>query len=62
VRFQEPKGLFDALMDGKSNVGAPASQGGQGGATTVQINGINVSASDLRELLTPRLMYLWRGQ
>jgi protease-4 len=61
VKFQESRGFLDALSssDEKSGIGSPS---GSGGATTVQINGINISAADLQELMTPRLMYLWRGQ
>jgi protease-4 len=58
VRYQDPPSLLGALMSGKSNVGA--AQGAAAGS--VQINGINVNARDLHELMTPRLMYLWRGQ
>ena len=57
VRFQEPKGLLEAMFSDKSNVGGTSSS-----AQTITINGINITAADLRELMTPRLMYLWRGQ
>ena len=58
IRFQNPQSLLEALLDGKSNVGGTSASGGQ----TITVNGINITAADLRDLLTPRLMYLWRGQ
>jgi hypothetical protein len=57
VRIQQPQGLLESLFDGKSNSGEKS-----GGSQQITINGINISASDLRDLMTPRLMYLWRGQ
>jgi len=57
VKYRDPPSFFDALS-GQSNVsGAHASAG-----SSVTINGINVNANDLRDLMIPRLMYLWRGQ
>jgi protease-4 len=54
VRYESPPSLMQILMSSKSNVsGATASGGG--------VN-VNVDASLLRELTTPRPMYLWRGQ
>ena len=59
VRYHDPPSIFEAFASGKSNVGgASASAGGQ----SVTVNGVNINAGDLRELLTPRLMYLWRGE
>jgi len=55
VRYHDPPSLFEA-MSGSSKVANPQSN------SSVTINGINVNASDLRDALTPRLMYLWRGQ
>ena len=55
VKYRDAPSLFDAFS-GKSNVSSMQASG----ATT--INGINVNANDLRELLTPRLMYLWNGR
>jgi protease IV len=57
VKYRDPPTIFDAF-GGSSRVN-PA-QGGAGGGIT--INGVNVNANDLHEVLTPRLMYLWRGQ
>jgi protease-4 len=57
VRYHDPPSFFSALTDSKSNIGGASASGGQ----SVNVNGINVNAGDLRELLTPRLMYLWRG-
>ncbi len=63
VKFQESRGFLEALTsDERSNIGSPTGSSGGGAGTTIQINGINASASDLQELMTPRLMYLWRGQ
>jgi len=59
VRFQDPPGLLESLLGGKSNLGAASADSNQ---QSVQINGINISANDIRDLMTPRLMYLWRGQ
>ncbi|MEA2708742.1 MAG: protease [Phycisphaerales bacterium] len=61
VKYHDPPNFLDTLMSGKSNIG-PGAGGAGGGGHSVNINGIQVNAGDLRELLTPRLMYLWRGQ
>jgi protease-4 len=63
VKYHDPPTFFDSLMSGKSNIGgATGATGGAGGAgQTINVNGIQVNAGDLRELMTPRLMYLWRG-
>ena len=52
VRYQDPPSLVESLLSGKSS----------GAAQSVQVSGVNVNAGDLSELLTPRLMYLWRGR
>jgi ClpP class serine protease len=54
VKYRDPPTIFDALSS-SSRVGGPQSK-------SVTINGVSVNASELRDLLTPRLMYLWRGQ
>jgi protease-4 len=54
VKYRDPPTIFDALS-GSSNVGSAQ-------AHSVTINGVNINGGDLHELLTPRLMYLWRGQ
>jgi protease-4 len=59
VRFQDPQGLLSALLDGKSDINPPSSSSSD---RSVTINGVNISAADLRDLLTPRMMYLWRGR
>ena len=61
VKYHDPPSFFDALTSGKSNIGGAASRAGAGGSS-VQINGININAGDIRELMTPRLMYLWMGE
>jgi protease-4 len=61
VRYREPPSFLEALASGQSNVGG-VSASSAGGGQSITINGVNVNAADLRELLTPRLMYLWRGQ
>ena len=52
VKYHEPTSFLDTVM-GKSNVNPP-----QG---SVNINGVNIDASAVRELTSPRLLYLWRG-
>jgi ClpP class serine protease len=59
VRYHDPPSFFDAFS-GESNVSDPHAS--TNGADGVTINGINVNANVLRELLTPRLLYLRRGQ
>jgi protease-4 len=54
VRFADPPSLMDVLTS-QSNTSP-------GTARSVTINGININAEDLRDLMTPRLMYLWQGQ
>jgi protease-4 len=60
VKYHDPPNFFDALMSGKSNIGGGRAGGAAG--QSVQINGININAGDLRDLMTPRLMYLWQGE
>jgi protease-4 len=59
VKYHDPPSFFDAL-GGKSNVASPGASGGASSGVT--INGININAADLHNLMTPRLLYLWRGQ
>jgi protease-4 len=56
VRYEPQTSFLSALGDSKFG-GAPAQ-------SSVQINGINVNVdrNAISELLTPRPMYLWRGQ
>jgi len=55
VRYEDPPNLFD-LFSSQSKLPTPSGQ-------SVTINGINlnVDASLLHELMTPRNRYLWRG-
>ena len=48
------------MFNSKTNAEQPAANGA--GDKKVTINGIDVNARDLHDLLTPRMMYLWRGQ
>ena len=57
VKFDEPASFFDAFASGASNLPSPKANGNGG----VQINGVQIDANKLDELLTPRLLYLWRG-
>jgi protease-4 len=54
VKYEEPQSFAEKML-GQSNVGGAS-------AKSVAINGVNIDASAVRELMTPRLMYLWRGQ
>jgi protease-4 len=58
VRYEPSVSWLNALGDSKYTGGSPKSQG------SVQINGININLdrNAITELLTPRPMYLWRGQ
>jgi protease-4 len=64
VKYHDPPNFLESLMSGKSNVGGAAANAAGRSAVgqTVNINGIQVNAGDLRELMTPRMMYLWRGE
>ncbi|HEX8520976.1 MAG TPA: signal peptide peptidase SppA [Tepidisphaeraceae bacterium] len=55
VRYQSPSGLLEMLS-------AKSSQPSPSAATNITINGVHVDSKGLTELLTPRPMYLWRGQ
>ncbi len=61
VRYHDPPSFFDAFS-GESNVSNPHASASGTGANGITINGVNVNANEVRELLTPRLLYLWRGQ
>jgi len=56
VRYHNPPSLFEALGS-KSNVGPI-------GASTSGTGGVNVQfdPTKVQEMLTPRMMYLWRGE
>jgi protease-4 len=54
VRYQNPASLLD-ILNAKSSVPSP------GARTNVTINGIQVDARSLLEMMSPRPMYLWRG-
>lgn len=58
VKYHEPETIFD-IFNSQTNAPKPNSAKANGSVT---INGINVNARDLHDLLTPRMMYLWRGQ
>ena len=60
VKYHDPPSFMDALLSGKANVSAGAA--GAAGGQNIQINGVNINAGDLHDLMTPRLMYLWRGE
>jgi protease-4 len=59
VRYHDPPSLMDLFMSSRSNgvTGVTVGQGAGGGAVN-----ITVDANLLRELSTPRPLYLWRGQ
>jgi protease-4 len=57
VRYQNPPTLFD-LLSSKSNVPAR----GATSNTNITINGVQVDAKGLTDLMIPRPMYLWRGE
>jgi protease-4 len=56
VKFDEPSSLLE-LLSSSSKIPTPKADGGGG----VQINGVQIDASNIDELLTPRLLYMWRG-
>jgi protease IV len=56
VKFQEQPTLIDLLTSRSTTADRNAAAQG------VTVNGINVDAKGISELMTPRLMYLWRGQ
>jgi protease IV len=53
VRYSDPAGLLD-LLRSQSNLGHPS-------ATVNGVN-INIEKDAITAILTPRLMYLWRGE
>jgi len=57
VKYSPTVGWFSAFGDSKFTGSAPETK-------SVNINGINVNVdrSAITELLTPKPMYLWRGQ
>jgi protease-4 len=57
VRYQAPAGLFE-LFSSKSNLGTRAATSN----ANITINGVQVDAKGLADLMTPRPMYLWHGQ
>jgi protease-4 len=57
VRYHNPPSFLEAFASGKSNVGSlSASTGGSGGVN------VQLDPQKLQELMTPRMMYLWRGE
>jgi len=56
VQFEQPSSLMELLSSSKSNVLPGEARGG------VQFNAVNIDAGKLNEMLTPRMMYLWRGE
>jgi protease-4 len=56
VRYHNPPSLFEAFASGKSNVGAIGAN-----ANTSGVN-VQLDPQKLQEMLTPRMMYLWRGE
>ena len=54
VKYEQTQGLLE-LLTAQSAITPPKA------ASSVQINGIQINAANLDELLTPRLLYLWRG-
>ena len=55
VRYEEPSTLIEMLTS-KSTLPPVSASGG------VQINGIQIDANHIGDLLRPRLLYLWRGE
>jgi protease IV len=58
VKFDEPSSLLE-MLSSSSKIPTPKADSGGGG---VQINGVQIDASKIDELLTPRLLYMWRGE
>jgi ClpP class serine protease len=54
VKYEQNQGLLDFLTS-QSTLSPPKAAG------SVQINGVQINAANLDQLLTPRLLYLWRG-
>jgi protease-4 len=55
VKFEAPESLLDIFASSRSGLPPMKASGG------VQINGVQIDATKLEEFLTPRLLYLWRG-
>ncbi len=55
IRYQNPPSFMD-IFSSTSNLPM------RGASGNVTINGVNVDAGGVSELMTPRLMYLWRGE
>ncbi len=54
VKYEQNQTLIEMLTS-QSSISPPKATG------SVQINGVQINAANLDELLTPRLLYLWRG-
>ena len=54
VKYEQNQGLLE-LLTSQSNISPPKAAG------SVQINGVQINAANLDEIMTPRLLYLWRG-
>jgi protease-4 len=55
VRYEQPSTLIEMLFSSKSMLP------GRSASSSVQINGVQIDAEHLGDLLKPRLLYLWRG-
>jgi protease-4 len=56
VKYQDQPSFME-LLTARSTLPAPSAA-----AQGVTMNGINLDAGGISELMTPRMMYLWRGQ
>ena len=56
VRYHNPPSFLEAIASGKSNVGSIGATATGGGVN------VQVDPQKLQEMLTPRMMYLWRGE
>jgi protease IV len=54
VKYEQNQSLIEMLTS-QSTLSPPKA------SSSVQINGVQINAANLDELLTPRFMYLWRG-
>ncbi len=57
VRYQAPASLFE-LFNSRSNISTRATSSN----ANITINGVQVDAKGLADLMVPRPMYLWHGQ
>ena len=58
IELKERPSLMELLGgEGRTPIAPPSGKGG----TSVEINALKLDASGVRDLLTPRLMYLWDG-